>query len=470
MCYKSNFPQVKQNLYFKIYLKYINSLFLLDLLNFGIFVKIIYNIAIKLYYLLTGIVGLFNPKAKLFHQGQKGLLKRIEESVKGSGSQIIWVHCSSVGEFEQARPIIEWYKREKPEYKILLTFFSPSGYQLRKNYPLADWVFYMPVDTTSNARKFIGIVKPVKAIFIKYEFWYNYLIELKRNNVETYIVAAIFRPTQHFFKWYGGFFRRMLSCYTRFFVQDRNSAELLAGIGVTENVMICGDTRFDRVHKITESSKGFPVIESFSQNGFTIVAGSSWGPDEELLAGVLKNFPRTRVVIAPHEIGTERIASVENTFVSNGFKVVKFSQFGELCGGVKGCDGESVLPQEAVQSLKEANVLIIDCIGILSSLYKYGKVAYIGGGFGVGIHNILEAATYGCPVLFGPNYKKFKEAVDLVGLGGAVSVRNQGELYTIVKTFVNVAKVLDEKGSLCTAYVKSNLGATEKIVSVIERK
>lgn len=418
--------------------------------------RVLYNIGIRTYFGITGIVSRFNPKAKLFYNGQKGLLEKIQQTIDHN-APIIWVHCSSVGEFEQARPIIEWYKSEKSEYKILLTFFSPSGYELRKNYDQADWVFYMPADTTSNAVKFINTVKPVKAIFIKYEFWYNYLRELKRNNIETYIVSAIFRPTQHFFKWYGSFFRKMLKCYTKIFVQDEQSYRLLEGIGVSENVMICGDTRFDRVYKITQNSKEFPAIAEFAKDAFTIVAGSSWGPDEEIISKVMRNFHRTKLVIAPHEIGKERIANVMEIF--KGFKIIKFSEL----------NGQELTP-DTLKRLHEANVLIIDCIGILSSIYRYGKFAYIGGGFGIGIHNILEAATYGCPVVFGPNYKKFKEANDLISLGGATSIGNSTEFYSLLQTYTNVAAVLKEKGDICGKYVQQNLGSTQKVVSQIEKR
>ena len=427
--------------------------------------RLLYNFAIKVYLFITGVVGLFNPKAKLFNEGQKGLLNRIKESVNGT-SPIIWVHCSSVGEFEQARPIIEWYKKEKSQYRILLTFFSPSGYELRKKYALADWVFYLPIDTTSNASAFLDHVKPAKAIFIKYEFWYNYLNELKRRNIETYIVAAIFRPTQAFFKPYGGFFRKMLSNYTTLFVQDNQSAELLSGIGIKDNVMICGDTRFDRVYQITHSSASFPYIEVFAQNAFTLVAGSSWAPDEEIMAKVLKNFPRTKLIIAPHEIGKERIASVVAAF--EGYKVLKFSEINAQYGDAAGKEISS-LPDSLLKSLTDSNVLIIDCVGILSSIYKYGKLAYIGGGFGVGIHNILEAATYGLPVVFGPNYRKFKEAHDLLDLGGATSIKNATEFYSLFNTLVNIPAELKKKGETCSVYVKKNLGATQKVVSVIEK-
>ena len=411
--------------------------------------KILYNIAIAVYGVLLSFASLFNNKAKLFCDGRKGLLKRIASEIDHS-KPIIWFHCSSVGEFEQARPLIEWYKENRDEYRILLTFFSPSGYEMRKNYPLADWIYYLPVDTPSNARKFIETAAPCKAIFIKYEFWYNYLSQLHKKGIETYIVSAIFREDQAFFKFYGGLFRKMLKSFTALFVQDELSRELLEGIGITDNVTVCGDTRFDRVNQITSSSKEFPVIEKFSKNSFAILAGSTWPPDEEILAASVKNFSKVKLVMAPHEIHKEHIAKIMETF--KGYKVIKFSQSGELSDA----------------QLEEANVLLIDCMGILSSIYRYGNFAYIGGGFGVGIHNILEAATYGIPVAFGPNYRKFKEARDLIARQGATSARSQEEFYALLDKLVKNRNVVQERGTVCLNYVKENLGATNKIISKIE--
>lgn len=391
-------------------------------------------------------------------------MNRIRAEVQGS-SPVVWVHCSSVGEFEQARPIIEWYKREKPEYKILLTFFSPSGYELRKKYEYADWVYYLPMDTPKNARAFIEYVKPVKALFIKYEFWYNYLHELKRNKIETYIVAAIFRPSQPFFQRTGAFFRKMLECYTLFFVQDQQSADLLNKVGYSKNVVISGDTRFDRVYQITQSSRPFPIIERFVANHFTLVAGSTWEPDEEIIAFTMKNFPNAKLVIAPHETGKERIAAIEERF--SGFQILKFSSFDKELSN--GSDSKHQILEKIQEQLERSNVLIIDCVGILSSIYRYGNFAYIGGGFGVGIHNILEAATYGCPVVFGPNYGKFKEATDLLRLGGAVSVKSATELHSVFDAYMNTQSALLQGGEICRNYVQSNLGATLKVVSMIEK-
>ena len=412
--------------------------------------SVLYNIAIWCYGVLIGVVGLFNNKAKLFSQGRKGLLKKIAAEVDHS-APIVWFHCSSVGEFEQARPLIEWYKENATNYKILLTFFSPSGYEMRKNYPLADWIYYLPVDTASNARKFLDAVKPEKTVFIKYEFWYNYLNELRKRGIKTYIVSAIFREEQVFFKPWGGLFRKMLSSFTALFVQDELSGKLLESIGIKDNVIICGDTRFDRVNQITASSKEFPAISKFSKDSFTILAGSTWPPCEEILAATVKNFSKVKLVIAPHEIHKEHIAKILETF--KGYKLVKFSD----------------IKDDSDPRLESSNVLLIDCMGILSSIYRYGDFAYIGGGFGVGIHNILEAATYGIPVAFGPKYQKFKEARDLVALQGATPVRSQEEFYALLDKLVKYKPVREERGKVCLDYVKKNLGATEKIIGIIEK-
>ena len=411
--------------------------------------SVLYNIAMWCYGALIGVAGAFNNKAKLFSQGRNGLLKKIESQIDHS-HPIIWFHCSSVGEFEQARPLIEWYKENNKEYRILLTFFSPSGYEMRKNYPLADWIYYLPVDTAANARRFLDIVKPEKAVFIKYEFWYNYLNQLKKRGVKTYIVSAIFREDQVFFKPWGGLFRKMLASFTALFVQDELSGRLLEGIGIKENVTICGDTRFDRVNQITASSKEFPAISKFSKDSFTVLAGSTWPPCEEILAATIKNFSKVKLVIAPHEIHKEHIAKILETF--KGYKLLKFSD----------------VKDESDPRLESSNVLLIDCMGILSSIYRYGDFAYIGGGFGVGIHNILEAATYGIPVAFGPKYQKFKEAKDLIALQGATSVRSQEEFYALLDKLVKNKPVREERGKICLDYVKKNLGATDKIIKVIE--
>ena len=423
----------------------------------------LYNIAIGGYGAAIGVAGAFNHKAKLFKEGRKGLLEKMASEIDHT-HPIIWFHCSSVGEFEQARPLIEWYKENSKEYKILLTFFSPSGYEMRKNYPLADWIYYMPLDTVSNACRFLDIAKPQKAIFIKYEFWYNFLTQLNKRGIKTYIVSAIFREDQPFFKPYGGLFRKMLKSFTALFVQDTQSAQLLESIGIKENVTVCGDTRFDRVNQITAASKEFPAIEIFSRNAFTVLAGSTWGPCEEILAATIKNFSKAKLVIAPHEIHKEHIDKICTQF--KGYRIIKFSEFNDKFMAAYNAGGEELAKYE--KELEQANVLLIDCLGILSSIYRYGKFAYIGGGFGVGIHNILEAATYGIPVVFGPNYRKFKEARDLIARRGATSVRSQEEFYALLDNFIKSETVRKERGKVCLDYVKENLGATEKIIGKIE--
>ncbi len=424
----------------------------------------LYNAGISVAPVFIRIAGMFNPKMKLFCEGRKGLIqkmqqRRAQESEDGDAGRVIWFHCSSVGEFEQARPIIEWYKNNRPADKILLTFFSPSGYELRKNYPLADWVYYLPMDTPSNARKFMEIFRPAKVIFTKYDLWYNYIAEAKRSGAELYLISAIFRKEQAFFKWYGGFFRRMLRCFTRIFVQDESSVELLKKINIDGNVFLSGDTRFDRVHKIALTAKDFPVVEKFTKDSFALVAGSTWLPDEEIIAEVLKNFSKVKLVIAPHEINEERMEKVFKVFDSYG--VVKYSELAPVV--------EQEMLSESPRPVAEGKrVLVIDCIGILSSLYKYADFSYIGGGFGVGIHNTLEAAVYGCPIAFGPNYRRFKEAADLIKADGAISVSNASELYQILDNCVKDKDLREYKGRACGAYVEKNLGATEKIISRIE--
>ena len=428
--------------------------------------KLLYGIFNRCYYLLAGLLGLFRPKAKAFHDGRKGLLRKIREQVSGS-SPVIWVHCSSVGEFEQARPVIEWYAQNRSEYRILLTFFSPSGYQLRKNYDKVSWVFYLPVDTRSNARAFLDAVSPQKVIFVKYEFWYYYLTELKRRKIETYIISAIFRPSQSFFKFYGGFFRKMLRCFTTLFVQDAPSAELLASIGLKDNVIISGDTRFDRVCQIIGKSRHFPIIEKFTSDNLTLIAGSTWESDEEIIANVLKNFKKIKLVIIPHETSDRRIEHIEELF--REYRTLRFSWFDRKY--TLGTDSAEECPvlEEIQEKIAESNVLIIDCVGILSSIYRYGDIAYIGGGFGAGIHNILEAAAYSIPVIFGPNYKKFKEARELLKAGGALSVTDTASLYSVIDNYVRHPQSVKVNGKICGDYVKENTGAMLKIINEIEK-
>ncbi len=405
--------------------------------------NILYNTALELYALGARIAGARNRKAKLMTEGQRRTPGIMKEQIDPKASYI-WIHVSSLGEFEQGRPLIEMIKKTTPDKKILLTFFSPSGYEVCKNYGLADVICYLPFDLPRNVKKFLDSVNIEKAIFVKYEFWGNYLSELKRRGIPTYIISAIFRPTQAFFKPYGGMFRKMLRCYDKLFVQDKASADLLASIGVN-NTVIAGDTRFDRVSDILDNKIDFPAIESFSRGQFTLFAGSSWEPDEEFLIPFFNSTPEMKMVIAPHEISLERIAGIKEKLKR---KTILYSE---------------ATPETAA----EADCLIIDCYGILSKCYRFASVAYIGGGFGAGIHNINEAAVYGIPVIFGPNYHKFKEAHDLLRLEGAFTVNDGGEFATIMQKLLSDGQYLTEHGKIAGNYIRDNIGATERIYRAI---
>lgn len=390
------------------------------------------------------IAGLFNKKAKLWAAGRKGLMRRIKETIE-PGQDIAWFHAASLGEFEQGRPVIEAFCRKYPGYKILVTFFSPSGYEVRKNYEGADYVFYLPEDTSRKAFKFVSIVRPKVAVFIKYEFWANYLRFLKMSGCRTYLVSAIFREDSTFFKWYGAPYRRLLRYFEHIFVQDGRSDYLLREIGLN-NVTISGDTRFDRVAKIAAAAKKLPLAESFKNGGKVFVAGSTWPKDEELLLGLINEFTDTKFIIAPHEIDGERIERMRSGIDRPSARYTQVSEGDDLsaCG-----------------------VLFIDTIGILSSVYGYGDYAYIGGGFGAGIHNILEAATFGLPLMFGPNYLKFKEARDLIDSRGAVSVAEYDELrenFVYLKEHPDAYAAASE---VCSRYVADGRGATDAIMNLI---
>jgi 3-deoxy-D-manno-octulosonic-acid transferase len=408
----------------------------------------IYNIAIALYALAVRLVSPFNKKAKKILAGQKKTFPLLKKAIDPE-SKYVWFHAASLGEFEQGRPLIEKIRKEKPEYKILLTFFSSSGYEVRKDYPGADIICYLPFDHYRNARKFLDLVNPEIVIFIKYEFWMNYLNQLKKRVIPTYIISAIFRSNQLFFRWYGRKYSSVLDDFNWFFVQDNDSLELLKKFG-HNNVTISGDTRFDRVHEIFENRKKIPLVEQFLEKSkesqaLVLVAGSSWEKDEDILISYFNNNPDVRLIIAPHEIEKDRIESLQNRI---NRPVALYS----------GGDGEEVA---------KADCLIIDCIGLLSSIYRYGNLAYIGGGFGVGIHNILEAAVYGIPVLFGPNYQKFKEARDLIACGGAFSITNEEEFSANLGNYQSYATLLQENGKSAKDYVARNLGATQKIYEKI---
>ena len=405
--------------------------------------KLLYNIGIFIYTALVHIMALFNSKASLWVKGREKWQTRLREKIN-PGERRLWIHCSSLGEFEQGRPIIEEIKRKHPELKIILTFFSPSGYEIRKNYPEADCVEYLPADFSWNARKFINLISPEFVIFVKYEFWDNYISELYKKNIPIYLVSGIFRPGQHFFRWYGSFFRNMLERFTRIFVQDQQSLDLLAGIGL-KNILLAGDTRFDRVVRITGTARDIPQIEQFRGEEKLFLAGSSWKKDEEIITQYINRFPgRMKWIFAPHEIDKPNIDRLEKLIDA---KVVRFSEFS---------------PGAA-----DARVLIIDNIGMLSSAYKYARVAAIGGGFGKGIHNILEPACWKIPVIFGPNYKKFREAVDLINEKGAMTFDSFGNFAKILDKLISDELFYLKAAEAAGEYINNNTGATDRILEQI---
>lgn len=400
--------------------------------------RVLYNIGIFFYGLIIKLLASFNTKAKLFTKGRKGIFTQIKNKLKSEDNPI-WFHFASLGEFEQGRPVLEKLKYQLPNAKIVITFFSPSGYEVRKNYPLADGIFYLPLDSPYNAKKFIEIVNPKMAIFTKYEFWPNYFEVLSAKHIPLYIISGIFRKNQVFFKWYGGFYRNILKCVSHFFVQNRESLLLLNEIGLN-NVDISGDTRFDRVYENAQNPKDLPIIKAFCEQSPTLIAGSTWPDDEKLLVDLAKENPNWKLIIAPHEIHEAHI----NTIIALFPNSIKFSDLGTS------------------NANRQTQILIVDNIGMLSSLYQYGKIAYIGGGFGSGIHNTLEAAAFGIPVIFGPNYHKFQEAKDLIENNAAKSISNQTELTAAFEYFSKNAC-----GHLAKEYVISNTGSTDKILQEI---
>lgn len=387
--------------------------------------------------------------------GRKGLLDTVEEKMKQSGGRpVVWFHSSSVGEFEQARPLIERLRKESPGKFIVITFFSPSGYELRRNFKSADAVFYLPMDTPRNVRRFLNAVNPSTAIFVKYEFWYNYLLGLRRRGTPTYIISAIFRRNQVFFRWYGSFMRKALRAYTTLFVQNEESRRLLAGLGI-ENVVIAGDTRFDRVQAICRNNDVHnEVVEAFVGDSRTWVAGSTWDEDEYMISKAMSGVRGFKLILVPHEVHDTHINRILNTF--SGYTILRYTE----------CAGRS--QDEYRRLAADAEVLVIDIVGILSKIYKYGSFAYIGGGFSSsGIHNILEAAIYGCPVMFGPHYDKFQEAKDLITLGGAFSVSSAPELSALLEKWLLDPGTVEKPSLVCTQYVESHLGASDTIMDRI---
>ena len=405
---------------------------------------LLYNICIPLYAQAIKFVSLWNKKAKQWVEGRKGIFEQMARRIDKS-DKVLWLHVASLGEFEQGRPIIEQVRKEHPEYKILVTFFSPSGYEIRKNYDGADYIFYLPIDTPRNVKRFLDIAHPEIAIFVKYEFWLNYLNELKARNIRTFVISAIFRQDSIFFKWYGSRWRQALDSYEQLFVQNDESRQLLNKIGF-DNVIIAGDTRFDRVAAIAKAAKRVDIVERFKGESRLFVAGSTWGPDEDILQELINDNPQVKFVVAPHEMEEERINKIIETTRGGAVRYTA-------------CNEQS--------TFDNVQVLILDTIGILSSVYGYASWSYIGGGFGVGIHNTLEAATFGLPIAFGPNYKKFKEARDMVALGAATKVESAAELRDWFTPLRDDEEHLKRVSTTAKDYTSKNQGATSLIMKIV---
>ena len=395
--------------------------------------------------LAVKLAALFgHKKAERLIEGHREIFSSLEKGIK-EGKDYVWFHASSLGEFEQGRPLIEKFRATHPEYRVVLTFFSPSGYRSARNYQQADVVCYLPFDTPANVRRFLDIVNPKMVFFVKYEFWLNYLSALKKRNIPTYIVSSIFRKEQVFFRWWGGFYRKALHCFTHLFVQNESSKELLASIGV-KNVTVVGDTRFDRVAKIAEQAHLLPLVASFVEDGKKIfIAGSSWGPDEDVYIPYFNRTSGWKLIIASHEVNEERIKQIEE-------------QVRGLCVRYT---------QATIEEVRSAKCLIIDCFGLLSSIYRYGTVAYVGGGFGVGIHNVLEAAVYGIPVFFGPNNYKFQEAQQLKACGGGIEISSRDEFEEKIAAMDKDSSVIENAGDAAGKYVSQNAGASARIFEVL---
>ena len=404
----------------------------------------LYNIAIIIYARCIALAARWYPKAQLWSDGRKRLFERMAEVIKPE-DRIVWIHTASLGEFEQGRPVIEKIRARYPEYKILLTFFSPSGYEIRKNYNGADYIFYLPADTAKNARRFLDIVHPEVAIFVKYEFWLNLLAELRRRDIKTYIISAIFHHNSVFFRFYGSLWRKALRTFRTIFVQNEESKELLASIGFN-NAVVAGDSRFDRVAEIARQAKKIDLIDRFRGSSRLFVAGSTWGPDEEILVQLINDNPSVKFIIAPHEMEEERIDKLMSEIKGGALRYTRCTP---------------------LTSFGSKQVLILDTMGMLSSVYGYASWSYIGGGFGVGIHNTLEAATFGLPIAFGPHYHKFKEARDLVTIGAATSVIDYKQLARWFAPLRDNEVFLRKVSRLSREYTQQNQGATEIFLNEI---
>lgn len=416
-----------------------------------------YNLAILTYWLLIRLAALLgHKKARLMVNGHKMVSQTLKDKIQ-PGDKVVWFHAASLGEFEQGRPLMERLRRERPEYKILLTFFSPSGYEVRKNYEVADIITYLPIDTPLNARRFIRLARPEIAIFIKYEFWRNYIDRLAKLEIPLYSVSSIFRPSQYYFKWWGSGSAGSLRKIAHFFVQNEESVELLGSLGI-EQTTVVGDTRFDRVIDIKDAAKPLPLIERFAGRvsddaaqiyapHFTIVAGSSWAPDEDILIPYFNAHPAVRLILAPHVVSAEHLDAIQRKLKR------PFARYSQLLSG-------EILPENA-------ECVIIDCYGLLSSIYRYATVAYVGGGFGVGIHNVPEAAVYGVPVVIGPNNRRFREAQDLLAAGGCHEIRRAKDFNTLIDDFMAHPDLIETSGTASREYIADHAGAADQIFNAI---
>ena len=400
----------------------------------------IYNLTMYILELGIKLAALFSDKPAKMVKGHREVFDLLKSKIDRN-AQYIWFHAASLGEFEQGRPLIERIRKEYPQYKILQTFFSPSGYEVRKNYDGADIVCYLPIDTPANAKKFIELVNPCMVFFVKYEFWHNYLNTLYQKGIPTYSVSSIFRPNQIFFRWYGKSYQQVLKTFAHLFVQNEESKQLLAGIGV-KNTTVVGDTRFDRVLDICAAAKQLPLVQKFKGDALTFVAGSSWGPDEDIFIKYFNAHPEMKLIIAPHVVNDGHLKEIESKLQRSS---IRYTQATE-------------------ENVGKADCLIIDCYGLLSSIYRYGEISYIGGGFGVGIHNVLEAAVYGIPVIFGPNNKKFREAQHLLANKGGFEIHGYDDFEQLMNKFLTDEAYLKQSGKAAGDYVKGNAGAMELIM------